>query len=65
MDWQRVQTQLFTAEDRTINPGQGKLDEIITSCHFIGYPEKSKGFRFYSLGRQTKFVETRRTGAVG
>jgi len=30
-----------------------------TSCHFIGYPEKSKGYRFYCPDRTTKFVETR------
>ena len=30
-----------------------------TSCHFVGYPEKSKGYRFYCPDRTTKFVETR------
>ena len=25
----------------------------------MGYPEKSKGYRFYCPDRQTKFVETR------
>jgi hypothetical protein len=29
------------------------------SCHFIGYPEKSEGFRFYCPDRNTKYVETR------
>ena len=29
------------------------------SCHFIGYPEKSKGYRFYCPDKYTKFVETR------
>jgi hypothetical protein len=29
------------------------------SCHFIGYPEKSKGFRFYCPNMHTKYVETR------
>ena len=37
----------------------GKLDPKTVSCHFIGYPEKSKGFRFYCPDRYTKFVETR------
>jgi hypothetical protein len=46
------------AEARIINPGQGMLDERTTSCHFIGYPERSKGFRFYCPCRQTKFIET-------
>jgi hypothetical protein len=29
------------------------------SYHFIGYPEKSKGFIFYCPNRHTKFVEMR------
>jgi hypothetical protein len=29
------------------------------SCHFIGYPEKSKGFHFHCPGRHTKFTEMR------
>jgi hypothetical protein len=29
------------------------------SCHFIGYPDKFKGYRFYYPNRFTKFVETR------
>ena len=41
------------------NPSIGKLDPKTVSCHFIGYPEKSKGFRFYCPDRHTKFVETR------
>jgi hypothetical protein len=31
------------------------------SYHFIGYLEKSKGFRFYCPDRHTKYVETRHT----
>jgi hypothetical protein len=46
-------------EARIFNPGQGKLDERTTSCHFIGYPDRSKGYRFYCPDRQTKFIETR------
>ena len=30
-----------------LNPNIGKLVPKTVSCHFIGYPEKSKGFRFY------------------
>ena len=37
----------------------GKLDPKTVSCHFIGYPEKSKSFHFYCPDRHTKFVETR------
>ena len=31
----------------------------MVSCYFIGYPDKSKGYRFYCPDRFTKFVETR------
>ena len=41
------------------NPNIGKLDPKTVSCHFIGYPERSKGFCFYCPDRYTKFVETR------
>ena len=37
----------------------GKLDPKTVSCHFIGYPDKSKAYRFYCPNRATKFVETR------
>jgi hypothetical protein len=37
----------------------GKLKSKTVSCHFIGYREKSKGFRFYCPDRHTKFVEMR------
>jgi hypothetical protein len=47
------------AEAKVFNPMIGKLDPKIVSCHFIGYPERSKGFRFYCPDRFTKFVETR------
>jgi hypothetical protein len=36
-----------------------KLDPKTVSCHFIGYPKKSKDFYFYCLDRYTKFIETR------
>jgi hypothetical protein len=47
------------AEAKVFNPNIGKLDPKTVSCHFISYPEKSKGFRFYCSDRYTKFVETR------
>jgi len=47
------------AEAKVFNPNIGKLDPKTVSCHFIGYPEKSKGYRFYCPDRHTKFVETR------
>jgi transposase InsO family protein len=47
------------AEAKVFNPNIGKLDPKTVSCHFIGYPERLKGFRFYCPDRYTKFVETR------
>ena len=47
------------AEAKVFNPNIRKLDRKTVSCHFIGYPEKSKGFRFYCPDRHTKFVEIR------
>ena len=47
------------AEAKVFNPNIGKLDSKTVSCYFIGYLEKSKGYRFYCPDRQTKFVETR------
>ena len=47
------------AETKVFNPNIGKLDSKTVSCHFIGYPKKSKGYRFYCPDRQTKFVEIR------
>jgi hypothetical protein len=37
----------FPAEARVYNPHEKKLDLRTISGYFIGYPEKSKGFRFY------------------
>jgi len=47
------------AEAKVFNPNIGKLYPKTVSCYFIGYTEKSKGFRFYCPERYTKFVETR------
>jgi len=47
------------AEARIFNPVMGKLDPKTVSCHFIGYPDKSKAYRFYCPNHATKFVETR------
>ena len=47
------------AEAKVFNPNIAKLDTKTVSCHFIGYPEKSKGYRFYCPEKYTKFVETR------
>jgi hypothetical protein len=47
------------AEAKVFNLTIAKLDPKTASCHFIGYPERSKGFRFYCPDRFTRFVETR------
>jgi hypothetical protein len=47
------------AEAKVVNPNIRKLDSKIVSYHFISYPEKSNGYRFYCPERHTKFVETR------
>jgi hypothetical protein len=49
----------LSSEAIIINPGEGKLDDITTGYHFIGYPWRSKGYRFYYPGRQTKIIEFR------
>jgi hypothetical protein len=43
------------------NPQIGKLDPKTISFHFIGYPKKSKGYRFYCPNHTTKFTDTRHT----
>jgi hypothetical protein len=47
------------AEAKVFNPNIEKLDSKTVSCHFISYPERSKGYRFYCPDRYTKIVETR------
>jgi hypothetical protein len=47
------------AEAKLFNPSIEKLDPKTVSCHFIGYPDKSKEFRFYYPDRYIKTVETR------
>ena len=40
------------------NPHEKKLDFKTISGYFIGYPMKSKGYRFYCPNHSTKIVET-------
>jgi hypothetical protein len=49
------------AEAKLFNPNIRKLDPKTVSCHFIDYPDKSNGFRFYCPDRYIKIVETRHT----
>ena len=54
-----------SAEAKVFNPKIGKLDPKTVSCHFIGYPEKSKGYRFYCPDRVFSGQEAfRRRGLV-
>jgi hypothetical protein len=46
-------------EAKIFNPNMGKLDSKTVSCHFIGYPYKSKGYRFHYPDRHMKFIEIR------
>jgi hypothetical protein len=41
----------YPTEAKIFNPNAGKLEPKTVSCHFIGYPEKSKGFHFYCPNR--------------
>jgi hypothetical protein len=51
----------YLTEAKLFNPSIGKLDPKTVSYHFIGYLDKSKGFRFYCSDRYIKIVETRHT----
>ncbi|PRQ60636.1 putative RNA-directed DNA polymerase [Rosa chinensis] len=46
------------AEARPYNPQEGKLDPKTISAHFIGYPENSRGYRFYCPSHTTRIIET-------
>ncbi|CAL2256227.1 unnamed protein product [Prunus armeniaca] len=46
------------AETRIYNPQEKKLDPKMISCHFTGYPTRSKGFKFYCPNYGTRIVET-------
>ena len=46
-------------EVRIYNPQEKKLDPRTISGHFIGYAEKSKGYRFYYPSHTTRIVESR------
>ena len=46
------------AEVRVNNPQEKKLDFRTISGYFIGYPEKSKGYRFYCPNHSTRIVES-------
>ena len=43
---------------RVYNPQEKKLDLRTVSGYFIGYAEKSKGYKFYCPSRAMKIVES-------
>ncbi|KAK9747701.1 hypothetical protein RND81_02G009900 [Saponaria officinalis] len=47
------------SEVRVYNPQEKKLDPRTISGYFIGYAEKSKGYRFYCPSHTTMIVESR------
>lgn len=47
------------AEARVYNPHRSKLDSCTISGYFIGYLEKSKGFRFYCPKYIFRIIETK------
>nr|GEV39912.1 hypothetical protein [Tanacetum cinerariifolium] len=47
------------AEAKIFNPQTKKLDSRTISCYFIGYPKRSKGYRFYYPNHTTRIVKTR------
>ncbi|CAL2240346.1 unnamed protein product [Prunus armeniaca] len=46
------------AEAKVYNPELAKLDQKTVSCRFIGYANRSKGFRFYCPNYVNRVVET-------
>jgi len=46
------------AEVRVYNPHEKKLDARTISCFSIGYPDKSKGYIFYSPNHSIRIVES-------
>ena len=47
------------SEVRVYNPQEKKLDPRTISGYFIGYAEKSKGYRFYCPSHSTRIMESR------
>ena len=49
----------LSSEVRIYNPQEKKLDPRTISGHFVGYAEKSKGYKFYCPYHITRIVELR------
>lgn len=43
---------------KVYNPQLKKIDPRSTSCYFVGYPNRSKVYRFYYSLRNKKFVKS-------
>ncbi|KMT01945.1 hypothetical protein BVRB_9g209660 [Beta vulgaris subsp. vulgaris] len=58
-DCVKFKAWLKKKEVRVYNPHEKKLDPRTISGYFKGYPEKSKGYRFYCPSHSTRIVESR------
>ena len=47
------------SEVRIYNPQENKLDPRTISGYFVGYDERSKGYKFYCPSHSTRIVESR------
>ena len=48
------------AEAKLFNPNITKLEPRTASCFFVGFPKRSKGYRFYCPSRSIEIVECAR-----
>ncbi|KAJ9538265.1 hypothetical protein OSB04_030998 [Centaurea solstitialis] len=53
----RTLKDIVRTEARAYNPHERKLDSRTISCYFVGYPECSRGFKFYNPTTKS-FFET-------
>ena len=54
-----LHVRCYQAKVRIYNPHEQKLDSRTTNGVFIGYPEKSKGCRFYCQSHSMRILETK------
>ena len=58
---QHIRIWGYLSKVRIYNPQENKLDLRIISRHFIGYAEKSKGYRFHCPSHTTRIMKSRNT----